>query len=562
MSELITSSIFSEISALLVLAAAIGLIGIKLRQPLIVSFIIVGFISGPQILGIVQSQEQIDLFSELGIAVLLFLVGIRLDVQLVREVGGIALMAGLGQLIFTTILGAGVALLLGFDFAPACYIGFALALSSTIIIVKMLSDKHEIDSLHGQVALGILLVQDLAVILVMIMISAIGMGSANLGGNSHDLFKMGGASLLFLTAIILFMRFGANKLTENFAASPDLLNTFVIALAALCAVIAEMIGLGKELGGLLAGVALAHTPYREAITARLGPLRDFLLLFFFVALGAKVNVTNLSGNWWDVSVFTLFVLIGNPLIVLVCMGAIGFTKRTAFFTSLTMSQVSEFSLILMTLAAKFGMVTIEQVEIVTIVGMVTIAISTYIITYSHPLYHYCDRFLSLFEFRKRKKPDGESLAQSSRHYNIIIFGCGRLGTAIALRFQARNQSVLGVDYNLEALRQWRNLGLDTEYGDGIDPEFLASVPLHSAEWVISTVPVPYVGITHWDPRQAMLKALHAHGFKGRIAVTSHYSEDSWTLVAAGSDLVLEPFQDAADRAVELITGVDPSLHYA
>ncbi|MDI9350259.1 MAG: cation:proton antiporter [Candidatus Symbiobacter sp.] len=562
MSDFITSSIFSEISVLLVLAAVIGLVGIKFRQPLIVSFIIVGFICGPQMLGIVQSHEQINLFSELGIAVLLFLVGIRLDVQLVREVGGIALMAGLGQLFFTTLLGGLLAWLLGFPLAASCYIGFALALSSTIIIVKMLSDKHEIDSLHGQVALGILLVQDLAVILVMIMISAVGLGNATIGSDSHDLLKMGGASLLFLAAIILFMRFGAAKLTENFAASPDLLNIFAIALAALCAVIAEMIGLGKELGGLLAGVALAHTPYREAITARLGPLRDFLLLFFFVALGAKVNLSNLSAHWVDSSVFSLFVLIGNPLIVIIVMGLIGFTKRTSFFTSLTMSQVSEFSLILMTLAAKFGMVTTAQVEIVTIVAMVTIALSTYIITYSHPLFHYCDRFLSLFEFRPRNKSKFDGGASPNRHYNIIIFGCGRLGTAIALRFQARNQSVLGVDFNLEALRQWRNLGLDTEYGDGIDPEFLASVPLHSAEWVISTVPVPYVGITHWDPRQAMLKALQTHGFKGRIAVTSHYSEDSWTLVAAGSDLVLEPFQDAADRAVELITGVDPASNHS
>lgn len=552
---------FSEIAALLVLAAIIGLIGIKFRQPLIVSFIIVGFISGPQMLGIVQSETQIELFSELGISVLLFLVGIRLDVQLVHEVGGVALMAGLGQLIVTTLAGAGLAWMLGVPWEASCYIGFALALSSTIIIVKMLSDKHEIDSLHGQVALGILLVQDLAVILVMIVISAIGLGASNLGGGGHDLLKMGGASLLFLVVMILFMRFVANKLTENFAASPDLLNTFAIALAALCAVIADAIGLGKELGGLLAGVALAPTPYRETITARLGPLRDFLLLFFFVALGAKVNIHNLSSNWAEVGAFTLFVLIGNPLIVLVVMGAIGFTKRTSFFTSLTMSQVSEFSLILMTLAAKFGLVTIEHVEIVTIVGIITITISTYIITYSHPILYYCDPFLSLFEFRKRKKSNTENVAQSTRHYNIIIFGCGRLGTAIALRFQARNQSVLGVDFNLEALQHWRSLGLDTEYGDGIDPEFLASVPLHSAEWVISTVPVPYVGITHWDPRQAMLKALHAHGFKGRIAVTSHYSEDSWTLVAAGSDLVLEPFQDAADRAVELITGVDPSLNY-
>ena len=187
MYETIEGYIFYEIAALLVLAAAGGLVGVMLRQPLIVSFIAVGIIAGPSVLDIAQSEQHIDLLAELGIAVLLFLVGLKLDLNLVRTLGLVAVTTGLGQVAFTTAFGFLIAIALGLDTVTALYVAVALTFSSTIIIVKLLSDKREIDSLHGRIALGFLIVQDLVVVLAMIVLSGLGVGAAS-GGGLTDVF--------------------------------------------------------------------------------------------------------------------------------------------------------------------------------------------------------------------------------------------------------------------------------------------------------------------------------------------------------------------------------------
>lgn len=328
--EEILQSTFGEVAVLLVMAAVIGFLGIVLRQPLIVSFIAVGLIAGPSALDLVHADEQITLLSQLGIAVLLFLVGIKLDLKLIRSLGIVSLTTGLGQVAFTSIFGYLIGLALGLGHVASLYVAVALTFSSTIIIVKLLSDKREIDSLHGQIALGFLIVQDLVVVLAMIVLSAVGIGTFadGHGGGSIASVLISGTVLVGIVA--LFVRFVANPLTEKLANAPELLVIFAIAQAAMLAAIADFVGLGKEVGGLLAGVSLASTPYRETIAARLAPLRDFLLLFFFIALGATLDLSLLGTHVLGAVTFSLFVLLGNPLIVLTIMGAMGYRKRTGF----------------------------------------------------------------------------------------------------------------------------------------------------------------------------------------------------------------------------------------
>lgn len=555
MADLILHSVFSEVAALLVLAAVVGFAGLLLRQPLIVSFIAVGLLAGPSGLDIVQSNSEIDLLSQLGIAVLLFLVGIKLDVKLIRSLGAVSLMTGLGQVIFTSVLGFGIGLGLGFSTVESLYIAVALTFSSTIIIVKLLSDKREIDSLHGQVALGFLIVQDLVVVLAMIVLSAVGIGTGDQTGGDGLALKLG-AAVLLLAFVAFFVRYLADPLSERLARSPELLICFAIAQAAMFATIGDLIGFGKELGGLLAGVSLASTPYREAIAARLSPLRDFLLLFFFIALGARLDLGSLGANWGAAIAFSVFVLVGNPLIVLAIMGAMGFRKRTGFLAGLTVAQISEFSLLFVAMGVTLGHVGTDALGLVTLVGLITIAASTYMITYSHKLYDWCEPLLGGFERRTTPREPQQDAVQRGRIYDIVLFGLGRFGTAIAERLQLRGLRVLGIDFNPEIVRQRRTLALDVEYGDATDAEFLASLPLRHAAWAVSTVPVHLTGLTHGDSRLAIVHALRAAGFGGRIAVAAHHSHHRAPLLDAGADLVLEPFIDAADRAVELLA--DPA----
>ncbi|MCO6440777.1 MAG: cation:proton antiporter [Nitrococcus mobilis] len=555
--ELITQSAFGEIATLLVMAAVIGFFGIILRQPLIVSFIAVGLLAGPSAFDIVHSDEQIDLLSELGIAVLLFLVGIKLDVKLIRSLGMVSLMTGLGQVAFTSIFGYLIGLMLGLGHITSLYVAVALTFSSTIIIVKLLSDKREIDSLHGQIALGFLIVQDLVVVLAMIVLSAIGIGAADEHSGAASLLTVLASGAALVALVILFVRYAANPLTERLARAPELLVIFAIAQAAIFAAIGDFVGLGKEVGGLLAGISLASTAYRETIAARLAPLRDFLLLFFFIALGATLDLSLLGAHVTGAVAFSLFVLIGNPLIVLAIMGAMGYRKRTGFLAGLTVAQISEFSLIFIAMGVSLGHVEPNALGLVTMVGLVTIAASTYMITYSYQLYAVFEPVLGIFERKGIPRESNEAGAHFGQHYDILIFGLGRFGTAIGLRLKKRGFRVLGVDFNPIAVRRWRTLGLDAEYGDATDPEFIVELPLAQARWVVSTIPAHPTGLTHEDTRNTLIQLTRAAGFQGGIAVTSHSKIETEELLASGTDTVLEPFQDAADRTVDLLGGGEP-----
>jgi Kef-type K+ transport system membrane component KefB len=547
---------FAEVALLLAMAAGIGLVGLLLRQPLIVSFIAVGLVAGPSALDVVRSNDQIDLLSELGIAVLLFLVGIKLDVKLIRSLGAVSVMTGLGQVAFTAFFGYLIGLALGLGHVTSLYVAVALTFSSTIIIVKLLSDKREIDALHGQIALGFLIVQDLVVVLAMILLSAIGVGTPGDGHGGGSLVWALASGIALIAGVIVFVRYLADPLTERLARAPELLVIFAIALAAMFAAIGDAVGLGKEVGGLMAGVALASTPYRETIAARLAPLRDFLLLFFFIALGATLDLSLLGAHVTGAIVFSLFVLIGNPLIVLAIMGAMGYRKRTGFLAGLTVAQISEFSLIFIAMGVSLGHVREDALGLVTMVGLVTIAASTYMITYSHQLYAWCEPLLGGFERKGTPREPSEAGAHQSDAYAVIVFGLGRFGTALGLRLKKRGIRVLGVDFNPLAVRRWRDLGLDTEFGDATDPEFVTELPLAGAAWIVSTVPIHPTGLSHEDTRRTLIQLTRTAGFTGRVAVASHSASDTQVMLSAGADMVLEPFQDAADRAVALLCGAE------
>ena len=555
MTEAIEAYLFYEMAALLVLAAAVGFIGLLLRQPLIVSFIAVGMLAGPSVFDIARSDEQIDFLAELGIAILLFLVGLKLDFKLVRTLGPVALMTGLGQVLFTTVFGFLIGLAMGLGAVTSLYVAVALTFSSTIIIVKLLSDKREIDSLHGRIALGFLIVQDIVVVVAMIALSAVGIGAAG-DGAITDVIVVLGYGLAMLAAVAVFIRYVADPLVERLSRAPELLVSFAIGWAALLAAVGHYLGFGKELGGLLAGVSIASTPYREAIASRLASLRDFLLLFFFIALGAALDLSVLGASVGPAIVLSLFVLIGNPLIVLAIMGAMGYRKRTGFLAGLTVAQISEFSLIFMAMGVAIGHVSEDALGLVTLVGLITIAASTYMITYSHELYDRVEPLLGMFERRSPTRDRLETRTSTARH-NVILFGMGRYGIGIARDLISSGQSVLGVDFSPVAVRNARQQGFDVVYGDATDPEFLAHLPLHDADWVVSAVPEHDTGLTHDDPRRSLLRALKDLGFRGRIGVAAHHEATADLLREAGADLVLMPYADAAAQAATLIQSKTP-----
>jgi Kef-type K+ transport system membrane component KefB len=536
-------SVFQQIAAVLLISALIGLIATRMRQPLIVAFIAVGIVVGPAALGIVGEATEIRVFAEIGIALLLFVVGLKLDLSLIRSVGPVALATGLGQVLFTSAVGFGIALLLGFAPVTAAYIAIALTFSSTIIIVKLLSDKREIDDLHGKIAVGFLIVQDIVVVLVMIALTAVG-GAAAEANAAAEVGLVIVRGVAFLGAIAVLVRWVMTPLLHRLARSPELLVLFGIAWAVSLAALGERLGFSEEVGAFLAGVSIASTPFRESVASRLVSLRDFLLLFFFIDLGVGLELNLLGEQIGAALVFSVFVLVGNPILVLVIMGAMGYRKRTSFLAGLTVAQISEFSLILAALGLSLGHIGSDTVGLITAVGLITIGLSTYLILYSHPLYERLEPLLAVFE-RSQLREKGLEAAASVPPPEVIVLGIGRFGGSIIRLLCEQGTETLGVDFDPEAMREWGRREVPVVYGDAEDPELAEALPLERARWVVSTVPRREAGLI-------LLEGLGRRGFGGRVAVTAHDDEDAEALRAAGAAVVLRPYMDAADDAVEAL----------
>ncbi|HBN15699.1 MAG TPA: sodium:proton exchanger [Pseudohongiella sp.] len=545
-------NVFVEVAAMLAVVTIIGSVGLMLRQPLIVSFIAAGIILGPSVLGLVAATEPIELLAQMGIALLLFVVGLKLDLHIIRTMGTVALATGLGQVLFTSIFGFLIALALGMSPVGALYVGVALTFSSTIIIVKLLSDKKEIDALHGRIAVGFLIVQDIVVVLVMIGLTALGAGtSAEPGALATEMLWVvlkGTGMLLFIAAL---MKYVLPTLTGLMARSAELLILFAISWAVTMAAVGDALGFSKEVGAFLAGVSLASTPFREVIGARLVSLRDFLLLFFFIELGSGLELGTLGGQVAPALILSAFVLIGNPIIVMAVMGYMGYRKRTGFLAGLTVAQISEFSLILAALGLSLGHIDRETVGLITLVGLITISGSTYMILYSHRLYEWLSPAMSVFE-RRNAYRETEYDTDEALRPEFVVFGLGRYGCGIADQLMARGHKVLGIDIDPEVVRTQGSENMKVRFGDAEDPEFLGSLPLARTRWVINTA-------RERDINMALLNSLRREAYVGKVALTAANARDAEILQRAGADLVLRPFADAAFQAVDWLLGSSESV---
>lgn len=553
--EIVHSSLFYQLAGVLLLAGLLGFLALRLRQPLIVAFIAAGLLSGPDFLGIVShdSGESIGTLADLGIALLLFTVGLKLDTGLIRTLGPAAVVAGLAQVIATAGAGILMAAGMGFDLPATVCVGVAVSFSSTIIVVKLLSDQRAIESLYGKIALGILIIQDFAVILSMVALAGVASGAAQEGGGfpSFLVIPLKVVPLIGLTA--LFIGFLADPMTRALIRSPELMVIVSLAMAAVFAGLCHYIGLSKELGGLLAGVALASTPVREILVARLVPLRDFLLLFFFVGLAGHFDLGAAGRQIAPALLLSAFVLIGKPLIVMTITCAMGYRKRTGFMAGVSLAQISEFSLLFLAMAMEAGFVSDDAAGMMTLTGLLTFTLSTYAILYSGPLYRLCEPWLGLFE-RKAAQRFEEMLqtAKAGRECDIIVLGLGRYGLAIAQRLKAKGYRILGVDFDPQAVLDAQRHGIQAIYGDASNPDLPHFLPLEKAHTVLCAFPHHVPGPLSHDVRLSAVKALRLHGFTGHIAVTSHQRGLEGGPGELGADILLSPFEDAALRGADLI----------
>jgi Kef-type K+ transport system membrane component KefB len=532
---------FEELALLLLICAAAGAVFVRLRQPVLIAYIAAGIAVGPAGFALVTAHDPIDLLAQMGVAVLLFAVGLKLDLQHVRHIGPVALATGLGQLAFTIVVGFMLTLALGKGWVEALYIAVALTFSSTIIIVKLLSDKRELDSLHGRIAVGFLIVQDLAVVVAMMAMSAL-RGSDGADARWQEVaLSLGWRLSAAALAMYVLMRWVLPAVVAAMARSQELLLVFAIAWGVALAALGEWAGFSKEAGAFLAGFSLASTPFREAIHARLTGIRDFLLLFFFIDLGAKLDFSTLGSEIVPALVLSAFVLVGNPLIVMAIMGWMGYRKRTGFMAGLTVAQISEFSIVFVAMGITLGHVGVATLGLTTLVGLVTITLSTYMILQSQRLYGWMSPWLGVFERRRPfRELDGADDATRG-DFDVVVFGLGRYGSRLLDQLRAAGVRAVGVDFDPQAVAALRHRGVPAHFGDAEDPEFLESLPVHRARWAISTLPL-------WAANQALMHALSQARFSGTLAAAPRDARHAQALADAGVAHLFNPFDDAADQA--------------
>lgn len=540
--EILTEG-FGSVAALLALVGVLGALALLMRQPLVVAFLVAGIVGGPAVLGLVGHSQEMEVLAELGIAILLFLVGLKLDLGIIKTMGSVALLTGLGQVAFTSVFGFLIALVLGWPVVASVYIAVALTFSSTIIIVKLLSDKHELDSLHGRIAVGFLIVQDIVVILALILLPTLDAGQGGgVGAAAKEVGLLAVKAILCTAGVVAIIRWVLPPVARGLARSTELLLLCAIAWAVGLSVLGDAMGFSKEVGAFVAGVALASSPFREAIGNRLVPLRDFLLVFFFINLGATLELASLGKQIVPAILFSVFVLVGNPIIVMVIMGLMGYRKRTGFLAGLTVAQISEFSLILAAMGVALGHVDQDTLALVTLVGIITIGLSTYMIMYSGWLYERMAPMLGIFE---RKRPTREQAEDASipTHVDVILIGLGRYGGRIGRQLSALGLRVFAVDFDPRALKVWTDEGRPGQYGDATDPELCSTLPLGRAKLVVCSAP-------ELRTNRALLDALEKAGYTGKFAATAHNHREARELRRLGADLVLEPFVNAADEAAD------------
>ena len=535
-------SSFVSVALILALAVAGGAIAKLLRQPVVVSFIVVGILAGPTAFNLVEGADEIRLFAKFGIAILLFLVGLKLDFHMIRSTGKVALIAGLSQVAFTAAVGFGLAVLFGFETTTALYIAVALTFSSTIIIIKLIGDKRELDTLYGRIAVGILIVQDILVVAAMVVIVTI--GTPGEGSVVTDLVVTLASSAVFLGVAAFASRFVLEKVLDWISKSPELTLLFGVAWAIVLAAISTLIGLSMEIGAFVAGVSLASTAYRESLGARMVSLRDVMLLFFFIELGASLTFADALGQLWPAIVLSVFVLVGKPLIVFAIMGWMGYRSITSFRTGVALAQISEFSLILIALGFSLGQVDSAVLSLVTLVAVFTITVSSYFILYTDKLYSMMQGFMHLFERGKAEAVDEESQSLS---FDAIVVGSGRFGSEVISGLISSGSSVLAVDLDPDALARAREIGAETLFGDVGDPDFAKMLPMHQSDTLICTAP-------DRSTNTLLLGSIKSLGYEGKIYLTALDNQTAEMFAKDPQVTTIRPLKMAANRIVKQLKG--------
>ena len=473
-------SVFSELSLVIVVTAVVSIVMRLVKQPLILGYIVAGLIVGPAGLNLIHSTDLFNSFSDIGIALLLFIIGLGMQIGELRKLGKVVIIGSISSLLTITMIGFATSSILGFSKTEAFIIGLCLFFSSTIIIVKLLSDKKEQNRLHGQIAIGIILVEDIIAILALLFVVA---GRGGGGLDISELLVLAAKSIFLLVFLAICSTKVLPKIAKYMASTQELLFLFAIAWGFGIATLFEKAGFSIEIGALFAGVALAVSPFVQEIAARLRPLRDFFIVLFFIDLGEKMNFDDLGKVFFPAIILSLIVIFIKPFVITSVAGGLGYAKRVSFKAGINLSQISEFSIVLVVLAVTDNIIRPEVGTLITLVAIITIAVSTYLMQYDDKLFMYFDRIkLNMFEkeviYKEKRSPNS---------YQNILLGYHHGGHEFIKMFKEMGRKFLVIDYDPDVIEILQNQKVDYLYGDAKDIELLQEAGIEKSKMIVSTI---------------------------------------------------------------------------
>lgn len=536
------SELLFAIGLSIVAASVLAYVTQLIRQPLIIGYIAAGILIGPQGLKLITNQEEIALLSELGLAFLLFIVGLEIDVKKFSSSGRASAIIGSVQVVTCSVLGVLVAYGLGYSGLTAGYIGVTLAFSSTMVVVKLLSDRRELDTLPGRVSLGILLVQDVLAIFALA-------AQSNLHDPSFLPVALSIASGLALIALsFLASKFVLPGMFRSVAQNPELTLVLSIAWCFTMCWLALVAGFSIAMGALIAGVSISTFPYSHEVITKIRSLRDFFVTLFFVSLGMQIMFG--SGDLLVHGlILSAFVIVSRAISIFPTAVATGLGSRVGVLSSIGLGQSSEFSLVIASLGVGYGHIPAEIISLIAVTLVITSTLTTYLMRISHPIAQWLLAKMTAFGVNEPTHAGEDDPGSTDRHGEIILLGCHRLGSSVVEELVQNGHRVRVYDFNPLVLERLAARGIPSRYVDISNFDAVEEAGLKSAALIVCTVSDEYLkGTTN----QALVRFLKSRGLQARIIVQATSVENALDLYKGGADYVMFPASLSARAFVRML----------
>lgn len=532
------------LALVVVLACTLAIFVKRFKLPLVVSYVAAGALLAAFNIVRPEQLKFLAILPEIGLAFLLFLVGMELDLREFKALGKNVLFATLGQVCVTVLVATSVCVLLGLPLVSGILIGLAVAFSSTILVVKLLLEGKELSSIYGKLSIGILLIEDLLAVIVLMFNSVLSTNPTGLSGFTVFLVLIKGIVLLGLS-----LTAGKKLLPKIFEISADnseLLFLTAIAWCLLFVSLSVFLGFSLAIGAFLAGISLAQSVYRIQITGRIKPLRDFFIMIFFLDLGTGLSLTGLSHTWIIAIVILLYVVILKPLVFFLLFTAFRFRAHSAFQTGVLLSSVSEFSLIMVSTASAQGLLPTSLVSPFIFATVLSFVGSSFMASHSKFVYSRVKGVLKSFEDKEPVSFEALDLAQGTLSSHAILIGCHRSGSVVLPALvKAFDKNLIVVDFNPEVISRLRKEGINCVYGDVADFEVQEKVAFEQAKVVISTV-------RDLPDNLALLDCLQRIKSQSVVIMTANEVSEALKLYDHGADFVALPLALEGDNISHLI----------